>query len=247
MINKIFIPKKTKILLLFVIAVFLMLSCTQPSLPTTSATQIIETPTSTPPETLTSERTLTSPQVYFEVRSLCPEVGLDISKIPDLMGTIVLGGDDISIKDQKYSPDEGQKSILLFWNIGVDEKMKYQLLEEQKYYYFATSPDKEKLAFTIGKTLSMPSDVIVLTNHLEEKKFILPDDWTLFTWQNNEKLLIRQLRLYGENNDLVALNSLGGELQVLPSNFPNIYTAEPLGIWGALTIFDPTTSLVLYP
>ncbi|WKZ38508.1 MAG: hypothetical protein QY328_09610 [Anaerolineales bacterium] len=159
-----------------------------------------------------------------------------------------MGGDKISLSDKDFNSDDYENSVLLFWDTQLGKKTVHQLPEHQIYYYYVVSPDKGKLAFTEGKTLSMSSDVIVLDYHGEETgKFALPDDWNLFDWLNNDTLLIRQTRLQKDKNELVAVNPANGEQQVLPANFPNLYSRETLVVWGALTIFDPTASLVVYP
>jgi hypothetical protein len=184
----------------------------------------------------------------FEIHPHCPQINLDAKTIPALPGTMVLSGDDFLIDDLHLSPDADHNSLLMFWEPHSDEKISYQLPESQEYYYYVTSPDKEKLAFTKSKTFSIPYDVMALNHNGEENgKFTLPDDWNLFDWLNDEVLLVRQNRLQQDKSELIAVNPVTGEQQILPANFPNLYSRETLVVWGALTIFDPTASLVLYP
>jgi hypothetical protein len=184
----------------------------------------------------------------FTIHPFCPEITNDSSALADLTGTMVLAGDEISFENEKFSPNNDQTSILLFWNTSSGKGTIYQLPDSQEYYYYVTSPNKEKLAFTQGKTLSISYDAIVLNHDGEESgKFALPDDWNLFDWLNNEMLLVRQNRLQKDKKELVSVNLVNGEQQVLPANFPNLYSRETLVEWGALTIFDPTVSFVIYP
>jgi hypothetical protein len=231
--------------------IFVVLNgCGSPPLIVASTHQPTKTATflSEPSQSLPPHGTQSPPTTSFTIQSFCPEVALNIGELPTLAGTIILSGEEILINDSVFSPDLGQKSILVFWDAQTGKKTTYQLPEHQQYYYYVTSPNKERIAFTEGKTQSMSSDVIVLTNFGEEAGiFNLLGDWTLFDWLDVEKLLIRQLRTTGESTDLVALNWLTGERQFLPSNFPNIYSKELLFFWGALTIFDPTASFVAYP
>ena len=142
----------------------------------------------------------------------------------------------------------GRNSVLVFRDTQSNEETVYQLSDNQIYYYYVVSPNQEHLALTEGKTLATTSDVIVLTpDGRQETKFSLPGDWTLFDWLSDEKLLSRQIRLRGDNLDLVAIDPITDEKEFLPSNFPNLYSNETLFFWGALTIFDPTASLVVYP
>jgi hypothetical protein len=143
------------------------------------------------------------------------------------------------------------KTGVQYYCFGILNQIKktvYQLPENQEYYYYLISPDKKSLALTEGKTSAQTSKVFVLTAHgQKEADFIVPGDWTLFDWLNNENLLIRQIRLRGEELDLIAVNPFTGEQQFLKSDFPNLYSNETLVSWGALTIFDPTASFVIYP
>ena len=184
----------------------------------------------------------------FTIRSFCPEISNDASLQSNLPGTLVLSGEKISLGGHDFSANGSAESVLLFWNGPSGKKITYQLPEPQEYYYYVTSPDKEKLAFTQGKTLSISYDVIILNNKGEESsKFTLPDDWNLFDWLNNETLLVRQNRLQKDKIELISINPVTREQQVLPANFPNMYSRQTLVVWGALTIFDPTAMLVLYP
>lgn len=109
----------------------------------------------------------------------------------------------------RFFSDNCEKSILLYWDPNTGEKIENQLAEDQKYFIFVTSPDKKRLAFTEGKTLPKTSEVVVLNNRGEESgNFVLPDDWTLFSWLNNQQLLARQQRLLGENIGLISINPL---------------------------------------
>ncbi len=202
----------------------------------------------TPTITLTREKTATpTPTPDFRIRSWCPPTKADWSVLPELSGTIVLAGGKIALGDEGLFPASNKKSLLLFWNTTTDEKIEYQLQEREGVYYFVTPPNKQRLAFTGGKPLSITTDVIVLAPQgREETRFSLPDDWTLFDWLNNEQLLVRQLRDLGENIGLVAINPFTGERQFLPYEFPNIYTREAPIRKGAWTIFDPTISFVIY-
>lgn len=196
----------------------------------------------------TMESPISEAEHGFTIHSFCPEISHDASSLSDSTGTLVLGGDKISLNDKDFNPDDNENSVLLFWDTQSGKKTVHQLPDQQIYYYHVVSPDKGKLAFTEGKTLSMSSDVIVLDHHGEEiGKFTLPDDWNLFDWLNDDTLLIRQTRLQKDKNELVAVNPANGEQQILPANFPNLYSRETLVVWGALTIFDPTASLVVYP
>lgn len=183
----------------------------------------------------------------FTVHSYCPEISNGTSSLANLTGTIVLGGEKISLGNQEFSPDGNGNSVLLFWNTHSGNLTTYQLPEKQMYYYYVASPDKEHLALTEGKTLEETLDVVVLNKDgQEESKFPLPGDWTLFDWLNDEKLLVRQMRLIGPNKDLIAVNPFTHEQQILKSDFPNIYSREPFVIWGAQMIFNPTLSKVVY-
>lgn len=210
---------------------------TQPAISLTAASQIP-----------TPDAVATSLKTGFSIQSYCPDIILGTDKLPSLTGTLVISGNNILINDTLYSPDPDQSSLLLFWETGSEKITVYQLPESQRYYYYVTSPDKERLAFTEGKTLSMVSDVAVLDRYAEENgKFTLLDDWNLFDWLNNEVLLVRQNRLQKDKHELIAVNPANGEQQFLPANFPNMYSSETLVVWGALTIFNPTLSRVLYP
>jgi len=235
-----------------VVAFALIIGCTPPQpgvSPTNASTQTATAIHS--PEAVTSpapDNTPTPSKPEFVIQSYCPEVTQDAHVLPNLTGTLVLTGDQILINGNLFSPEPDQESLLVFWKPETEEKTTYQLPESQEYYYFVTSPDKEKLAFTQGKTLSISYDVIVLNHDGEESgKFTLPDDWNLFDWLNNEMLLVRQNRLQKDKKELISVNPVNGEQQVLPANFPNLYSGQTLVVWGGLTIFDPTASLVLYP
>lgn len=184
----------------------------------------------------------------FTMHSFCPEINNDASPLAGLTGTIVLAGDEISFENEKFSPDSGQTSLLLFWNASSGKRTIHQLPEPQQIYHYLISPDETKLALTEGKTLPITSEVLVLTAQAQqEARFTLPADWTLFDWLNDQKLLSRQIRLRGENLGLVAIDPITGEQEFLPSDFPNLYSFETLVFWRALTIFDPTASFVIYP
>ena len=146
--------------------------------------QDVETPTQLPTVSVNieiPEVTVTPAQRNFDIQYFCPEISLNSKQIPESLGTIVLSGENVAIDGQNYLPDTNQKSILWFWDTDSGERTTIQLSRHQEYYYFVTSPNKEKLAYTEGKTLSMPSDVIVLDHNGQETgKITLPDDWTLF-------------------------------------------------------------------
>ncbi len=241
--------KLSKILYILIISTLLS-GCIYPLATIPNTNQKTQTPTylSEPSKPSATETTIAPPKIKFEIQPFCPEVNLNSSQFSELTGTIVLSGENILLTGKVFSPDNGQKSILLYWDPNTGEKIENQLAEDQKYFYFVTSPDKKRLAFTEGKTLPKTSEVVVLNNRGEESgNFVLPDDWTLFSWLNNEQLLARQQRLLGENIGLISINPLTGEQVSLPSDFPNIYTKEPFISWGAITIFNPTLSLVVYP
>ncbi|HLO32835.1 MAG TPA: hypothetical protein VK249_27065 [Anaerolineales bacterium] len=231
-----------------VVAFALILGCTPPQRGANASTQAATAIHS--PEAVTSaapDNTPTLSKPEFVIQPYCPEVTQDVHMLPNLTGTLVLTGDQILINGDLFSHEPDQESLLVLWKPKTEEKTTYQLPGSQEYYYYVTSPDKEKLAFTQGKTLSISYDVIVLNDDGEESgKFTLPDDWNLFDWLNNGMLLVRQNRLQKDKKELVAVNPVNGEQQVLSANFPNLYSRETLGVWGALTIFDPTASFVLY-
>jgi hypothetical protein len=196
--------------------------------------------------------TPTLPPTSFTVQTHCPQVTLASNELPSLTGTLVFSGDNVLIRNKILSPESGNNAAISFWNPQFDVIRSYQLPEDHIYYYYSESPDKERLAFTEGKTLDISSDVIILNGQGREyKRIVFPDDWTFFDWLDNENLLFRQFRnqfrTTRQNIDLVAINLLDGEQQVLSSNFPDIFLRDELVLWGAITIFDPTISLVLYP
>jgi WD40 repeat protein len=195
----------------------------QPSkVPTNTATKL---PTNTPTPDLSG---------LFNIQSFCPEISDDATSLSGLTGTMVLA----------------ENSGLVFRDAQSNEEIRYQLPNDQIYYYYVTSPDQLHIAVTEAKTFAKSSDVIVLTpDGQQETKFPLPGDWTLFGWMNNEKLLIRQTRLGvpGEPLELIALDVSTGQQEILAADFPEFHSREPFGDWGALTIFDPTGALVLYP
>jgi hypothetical protein len=235
-----------------VVAFTLIIGCTPPQPGISPANMSTQTAIAIPsPEAVTSpspDNTPTPSKPEFVLQSYCPEVTQDDRVLPNLTGTLVLTGDQILINGNLFSPEPDQESLLVFWKPETKEKTTYQLPESQEYYYYVTSPDKEKLAFTQGKTLAISYDVIVLNHDGEENgRFTLPDDWNLFDWLNNETLLVRQNRLQKDKKELVSVNLVNGEQQVLPADFPNLYSRETLIEWGALTIFDPTVSFVIYP
>jgi hypothetical protein len=223
-----------------------MTACaSQAIVPTSLPTHDVKS--TTQPSTAASSTATSVVENTFTTHSYCPEISHDIASRSDLMGTIVLGGKEITLGDQEFSSDSG-KSVLLFWQPRSGKKVTYPLPGAQMYYYYVASPNKEYLALTEGKTLEMSSDVIVLTKDgQEEAIFSLPGNWTLFDWLNNDQLLVRQLRLMGTDHDLIAINPFTDKQQSLESDFPNIYSQEPLVFWGALTIFDSTLSRVVYP
>ncbi len=227
----------------------LVVGCTGPAVQATSTTQAIQIPARIASTTPSYASIVTSTPESSQIRSFCPEANLSGNyETSRLNGNIVLSGNDISFDGQHFPSGQSQKSILLFWHINSATTTIYNLPEDQKYYYSVTSPDKEKLALTKAKTLPEESNVIVLTQGgQEDAKFVLPDDWTLFDWLNNEKLLIRQGRLVGENLDLATVDPLTGKQELLAFDLPELYSREALTSWGALTIFDPTASLVVYP
>jgi len=237
--------KQYRTLLYLSVLVFLV-GCTQQAIaPVDSPTPVITQVSTMIPSSEIADDEISN---IFTINSLCPEISNDASSLADLKGTMVLAGDEISFENEKFSPDNDQTSILLFWNTSSQKGTIYQLPESQEYYYYVTSPDKEKLAFTQGKTLAISYDVIVLNHDGEESgRFTLPDDWNLFDWLNNEMLLVRQNRLQKDKKELVSVNPVNGEQQILPANFPNLYSGMTLVDWGALTIFDPTSTLALYP
>jgi hypothetical protein len=217
------------------------ISLTQETLQPATASPL-PSPSSTP------DLALTQPETGFAIQSYCPEVTLDTSNLPELPGTLVLSGDKMVVDGEVFVPEAGSNSLLLFWNGQSDRKTSYQLPKPHIYYYHVTSPDKSKLAFTEGKTTTIEFETIVLDqNGKETGRFTLPDDWTLFDWLNNEILLVRQLRLPGANIELIAIDPDNGNRQFLPADFPDLYSREAFLGWGALTIFDPTASYVLYP
>jgi hypothetical protein len=234
------------VLNLFVLA--FLVGCTQQTVaPINSPTPVVNFVTQVSTMIPTSEVTANPSSNVFTVYSFCPETNHDASSLTDLTGTIVLAGDDISFYNENFSPTNSETSILWFWNASSGKETIYPL-PGQQFYYYLISPDRTELALTEGKTLPMTSEVIVLTAQAQqEANFTLPENWTLFDWLNDEKLLSRQIRLRGENLDLVTIDPITGEQGFLPSDFPNLYSNETLYFWGALTIFNPTASLVVYP
>src|SRR6266498_1008279 len=236
--------------LLNLFALVFLVGCTQQTMaPIDSPTPNIEFATQIFTITPTSEIAATTISNAFTIHSLCPQITNDASLLADSTGTIVLAGDDISFYNEKYSLDNSQISILLFWDTDSEKGTIYPLPGYgQQFNYYLSSPDRTKLALTEGKTLPMDSEVFVLTAQAQqEASFTLPEDWTLFDWLNDEKLLVRQIRLRGEKLDLVAIDPITGEQEFLPSNFPNLYSFQALVFWKALTIFDPSASFVVYP
>lgn len=191
----------------------------------------------------------TSLQNKSSIQSFCPEI-TSADNLKNLSGTIVLSGSRELMTDLSLSNAEGN-SVILFWETQSGNKVSYPLSESQRYYYFVTSPNKNFLAFTEGKTLPISYNVIVLNRSGEETgRFNLPEDWTLFDWLNDEKILVRQIRiqnmLQNDKNELIAINPINGSQETFLTDFPNLHTKETLALWGALTVFDPTSSRVLY-
>lgn len=192
--------------------------------------------------------------VGFSIQNHCPEIAVGIDKIPALVGTLVFSGDNVlDNKSNFLSLEPGYNPALSFWNPRENTVASYNLPDEYFYYHYAESPNKEKLAITQGKTVDDISyDLFILNSQGEEyKRIAFPGDWTFFTWLGNEKLLFRQFRNQNlalrESLDLVSINLFDEGQAILPSDFPTIYTREMLVTWGAITIFSPTTSLVVYP
>lgn len=237
---------------------FMLVGCsTYPFMQVTEESHAIPTNTFLPEPFITTvypqhNLTPTLPPTGFRVQTHCPQITLASNELPSLTGTLVFSGDNVLIRDNILSPESGNNSAISFWNPHLDVIWSYKLPKGHIYYYYAESPDKEKMAFTEGKTLDISSDVIILNSQGGEyKRIAFPDDWTFFDWLDNEKFLFRQFRnqfrTARQNIDLVAINLHDGEQQLLSSNLPNIFSRDELVLWGAITIFNPTTSLVLYP
>jgi hypothetical protein len=238
--------KQYKTLLNLLVLAFLV-GCKQQTVVPISSPTDVGFVTQAPTITSTFEVSDNPTSNVFTIHSFCPEINHDSNALTNLTGTIVLGGDKISLGGQDFTSEQDENSILLFWNTSSRRGTIYPL-PGQQFNYYLSSPDRTKLALTEGKTLPMRSEVLVLTAQAQkEASFTLPDDWTLFDWLNNNRLLTRQIRLRGENLGLVAIDPTTGEQEFLPSDFPNLYSNETLYFWGALTIFNPTASLVVYP
>lgn len=205
--------------------------------PTLSATFVnTETPVTVSKATMTPMQSV--------ITEFCPAVDAT-SSFPVLEGVVVLGGDNIVFP--KATEIEKQPG-LFFWDDTANAGSFYALSESESVFYYATSPDKSRIALTRAKTLSKDEKVIVLSKDgKKEGSFVLPENWTLFEWLDNKKLLVRQERVLREQIGLVAIEPVSGTRQFLPFQFPDIYDREPFFLWGASTIFDSTLSFVVYP
>ena len=223
--------------------------------PTTMAMSPTQDPsnTSTPLTTTLEVKKSPTPQSNkFHVQDHCPSVDVGIDQISGLSGTLVFSADNTLSKEILLSPKQGENSQVIFWNPQSDQISSYDLEESENQYYFAESPNKEKLAFMEGKQLPMALDLIVVNNRGEESgRIVVPDDWTFFNWLNNEQLLLRQFRHLGDTSrklfDLIAVNTFDKHQQVLSSDLPNIYLREEYWDWGSTTLFNTDATLVLYP
>lgn len=243
-----------KISILFFI-IFLVGCLSKPPAPITVETPPV--PTSTPwiqptPKT-TFDESPTQIPAGFSIQNHCPEIAVGIDKLPILDGTLVFSSyNALNNKDNLLRLEPGGNSSVSFWDPQANTIMSYELPEEFYYYIYAESPDKEKLAITQGKTLEFSTDMLILNREGKEvKRIAFPEEWTFFTWWGNEKLLFRQFRQQNPNLkeklDLVSIDFSDEKQTILPSDFPNIYTREMPVTWGALTIFNPARSHVVYP
>ncbi|MAT42429.1 MAG: hypothetical protein CL609_08820 [Anaerolineaceae bacterium] len=204
------------------------------------------------PSVVSITPTPTSESAQFHVKNHCPSVGWGLDEIDELPGTLVFGADNKLDFDRILSPIADYDPKLTFWMPQTKQTYFYTLIGDDLYYYFAESPDKEKLAFMQGKQTPMPLDLMVVNQTGEEiTKIIVPDDWTFFNWLNDEQLLLRQyvmlLDVTRGEYDLVAVNFLSQEQEILPSDLPDIYLSEQWAHWGSATLFNPDADLVLYP
>lgn len=183
----------------------------------------------------------------FIIQIHCPAENLGIHEFPNLPGTLVFSADSRLKSNNLLSPEPGKNPMISFWHPQSDRISSYRLTEGQEYYYYVESPNKEKLAFAEGKTISISFDLIVLDHRGKELgKMVVPDDWIFFHWRNNDQLLLHRFSA-NDKYDLVAINLENQEQQNLSTNFPNIYQYELFWNWGSQTLFNPEATMVLYP
>lgn len=213
----------------------------------------LPSPTLTGTLALTPEEATSQAPGDFSVVNHCPEVIRGLDTLPDLIGTLVFSSNNaLNNKDNLLRLEPGGNSSVSFWNPRANTITSYELPEEFYYYIYAESPDKEKLAITEGKTIEFSADVTILNREGKEvKRIAFPEEWTFFTWRGNEELLFRQFRqqnlAFKEKLGLVSIALSDEKQTILPSDFPNIFTTQEFLDWGALTVFNPATPLVLYP
>jgi hypothetical protein len=227
----------------------------EPTLQTeTSAKTIVPNKTLVPTETVEALQKTPSLIVSakplphdFAIQAFCPAVDHEVSEFSDLPGTLVFASDYGLTRENILTPKSEKDYTLSFWNPASDEIISYG----QIGYIYAESPDKEKIATTQAKTLDISSDLVVLNNQAEEYGRIeFPEDWTFFTWLNNEQLLFRQYRstkdISKEEYDLVVIDLSTQEQQIFSSDFPNIYLQEVYFTWGSPVSFHSNSNIVVY-
>ncbi len=211
---------------------------------TSSAEALLPVPTQSLP-TASASPTLLANKPH--IQNHCPEEKTGIRGLPDLPGTLVFSADNRLVRNQIFSPETGKDSMLSFWHSQSDTITMYDLEEAERYYYYAQSPENDKLALTEGKTLSISKDLMVVNHQGQElTRTVVPDEWTFFHWRNNDQLLLQQFR-GGEKFNLVSINLTDNKQQALPIEFPEIYLNELFWSWGSQILFNPKANTVLYP
>lgn len=230
-----------------------------PSLPATSVspTPLLQASKASQTEAILPESTQSLPAAditptplanIFHIQTYCPSEKLGIRELPELPGgTLVFSAENKLSGNNILSPEPGKNSMISFWHPQSDSISTYNLVEGQEVYYYAESPNKEKLAFTEGKTATISFNLFILDHQGKELgRIVVPDDWTFSYWRNNDQLLLQHFKAKGKF-ELIAINLSDKKQETLATNFPDIYLNELFWNWGSQILFNRESTLALYP